>query len=102
LGYMVECVADGAAAVEAFTRANESGRPFDAVILDLTVPGGMGGQEALEKIHEIDPKAKVIVSSGYADDPVLADYRRYGFSGAVAKPYEISELSRILFTIINR
>ncbi|OHE61193.1 MAG: hypothetical protein A2Z47_11235 [Thermodesulfovibrio sp. RBG_19FT_COMBO_42_12] len=96
LGYAVEFAGDGAEAIELYKKARESDKPFDAVIMDLTVPGGMGGKEAINKLLEIDPHVKVIVSSGYSNDPVLAEFRKYGFTGMVTKPYNIEELSKIL------
>ena len=91
-GYEVELTTDGAEAIEQYTKARESGKPFDAVIMDLTIPGGMGGKETIKKLLEIDPDAKVIVSSGYATDPIIADYRKYGFSAVLPKPYNIDEI----------
>ena len=74
--------------------------PFAAVILDLTIPGGMGGKEAAARILEIDPDAALIVSSGYSSDPILANFRQYGFSGVVPKPFDAeglaSELKRLI------
>jgi CheY-like chemotaxis protein len=78
------------------------GQPFDAVILDLTVPGGIGGKEAMKRLLEIDPRVKAIVSSGYSNDPVMAKFREYGFRGVIAKPYKIEELSGVLRRIIIR
>ncbi len=69
--------------------------------MDLTVPGGMGGRETLLKLVEIDPKIKAIVSSGYSNDPIMSDYKKYGFSGVVAKPYSAEELSRTLDLVIK-
>jgi len=66
----------------------------------LTVPGGMGGKEAIEEIRKIDPGVKAVVSSGYSDDPVMADYQDYGFSGVIAKPYRLAELSRVLNNVL--
>ncbi|MDI6794043.1 MAG: PAS domain S-box protein [bacterium] len=96
IGYEVEFTGDGAEAIELYKKAKESGRPFEAVILDLTIPGGMGGKEAVAKLIEIDPEVRAIVSSGYSNDPIMADFREYGFSGVVSKPYKIEELSQAL------
>lgn len=99
-GYEVENCKDGAQAVECFIQARKEGRPFDVVILDLTVPGGMGGREAAELIREQDRDVILIVSSGYSSDHIMADYLRYGFNAAVAKPYTMQnitgEVSRML------
>jgi len=92
LGYEVVIARDGAEAITLYSRARESGEKFDAVIMDLTVPGGMGGKEAVRKLMEIDPAVKAIVSSGYSNDPVMADYGKYGFAGVIAKPYTMSNL----------
>jgi PAS domain S-box-containing protein len=92
LGYEVESCADGREAVELFRKAWENERPFSAVILDLTVPGGMGGKEVVPLILEIDPDAVLIVSSGYSNDPVIANYRDFGFSGVIHKPYDADAL----------
>ena len=73
---------------EMFKEAKEAEKPYDAVILDLTIPGGMGGKEAIKKLLEIDPEVKAIVSSGYSDDPVLANFQEYGFKGMMPKPFE--------------
>jgi two-component system cell cycle sensor histidine kinase/response regulator CckA len=100
-GYGVEVTGDGAEAVELYQKARESGRAFDAVILDLTVPGGMGGKEAMKKLLEIDPEVKAIVSSGYATDPIMADFYKYGFSAVVAKPYSVGELERALHRMLR-
>lgn len=88
--------ADGATAVEIFRAARESGQPFDAVIMDLTIPGGIGGKEAVRKVLEIDPNARVVVSSGYSDDPVMSDFRTHGFCAVLPKPYRIDELENVL------
>lgn len=101
-GYQVAMATDGAQAIELYKRAKESGEPFDAVIMDLTVPGGMGGQEAIAYLRDFDPKVKAIVSSGYANDPIVADFERYGFCGVVSKPYKIDELNEVLHSIINQ
>jgi len=100
LGYKVVTCTDGREAVEKFQSARENNAPFSAVILDLTVPDGMGGKEAAARILEIDPEAVLIVSSGYSNDPVMADFRQFGFSSAVPKPFDAeglaSELKRLI------
>lgn len=99
-GYKVEFASDGKEAIEIFKKSKEFGLPFDVVILDLIVPGSMGGEKAIKKILEIDPNVKSIVTSGYHDNPVMIDYKHYGFSNAVRKPYTIKELSEKLDQLI--
>jgi len=96
IGYEVELTKEGAEAVKSYQEAKESGQPFDAVILDLAVPGGMGGKETVEKLLEIDPDVKAIVSSGHSTDPIVTDFKKYGFVGSVTKPYRVAELERTL------
>ena len=96
IGYTVEAAGDGAEAIALYESALKSATPFAAVIMDLTIPGGMGGKEAVSRLREIDPHARVIVSSGYSNDPIMANYREYGFVEVVSKPYNVSELSRKL------
>ncbi|MBA4372787.1 MAG: hypothetical protein C0402_07965 [Thermodesulfovibrio sp.] len=96
LGHKVERAKDGSQAIEMFRQAGESGEPFDLLILDLTIKGGIGGEEAIREILEIDPKAKAVVSSGYADNPVAAHYRDFGFVAFLNKPYKLSELKECL------
>jgi PAS domain S-box-containing protein len=93
LGYEVGFAADGEKAVELYAAARGSGRPFDAVIMDLTIPGGTGGREAIEKLRAIDPGVRAIVSSGYSNDPVMARFRDFGFRGVVSKPYTAASLA---------
>jgi CheY-like chemotaxis protein len=102
LGHEAEFARDGGEAIEMFAQAQGSGSAFAAVILDLTVPGAMGGKETMARLLEIDPQVKAIVSSGYSDDPIMADFQKCGFSGVVAKPYRISELSKILQEVVMR
>jgi nitrogen-specific signal transduction histidine kinase/ActR/RegA family two-component response regulator len=102
LGYKVSFSKDGAKAIEIYKDAMESGEPFDAVILDLTVRGGMGGKKAIRKLMEIDPHVTGIVSSGYSDDSVMTDFEKYGFKGVVAKPYSVNEVSVVLGEVIER
>ncbi len=102
LGYEHEFALCGEEVVEKYLFAKDTGNPFDAVIMDLTIPGGMGGKNAVKHLLTIDSTAKVIVSSGYSNDPVMANYRQYGFKGIIAKPYKIEEFSRVLHqTIYN-
>ena len=91
-GYEVECAREGAEAVELYREALEANRPFDAVVLDLTVPGGVGGQECIRQLRALDPRVRAIVCSGYSDEPVVADFRQYGFRGVVTKPFTLDDL----------
>jgi CheY-like chemotaxis protein len=101
LGYQVESAHDGQEAINRFRFAREVNKPFDAVIVDLTIPGGMGGLEAVEKLLAMDPELKAIVSSGYSNDPVLSNYRQYGFCDFVAKPYSVEELAETLKRVLD-
>jgi PAS domain S-box-containing protein len=96
LGYEVAIARDGAAAVALFAEARGAGKPFASVVLDLTIPGGMGGKEAIGLIRELDPTVWAIVSSGYSNDPVMAEFMGYGFNAVVSKPYKVDELGRAL------
>ncbi len=101
IGYNVEFAKDGSETIELYKAARDSGKPFDAVIMDLTIPGGMGGKEAIGKLLEVDSKAKAIVSSGYSNDPVMADFKKYGFSHFIAKPYSAQELNEVLVNVLR-
>ena len=101
LGYEAELARDGTEAIRRYREALEAGRPFSAIIMDLTIPGGIGGKEAIKDLLELDPQARAIVSSGYSNDPVMAEFSKYGFRGVVAKPYEIRELARVLREVIG-
>jgi len=101
LGYEVECASDGAEAVELFARAMVSGRSFVGVLLDLTVPGRMGGKEAAAELRSIDPSVKLIVSSGYSDAPILSEFKKYGFDDVIRKPYTLAELGDVLTRVIG-
>ena len=96
LGYDVMFAQTGEAALALYVREKNAGSPFDIVILDLSVPEGMGGKETIAKLREFDPAVKAIVSSGYGNDPVVQDYTGYGFSGKLSKPYKINDLKLIL------
>ena len=100
IGYEAGLAKDGTEAIELYKQAKEAHVPFAVVILDLTIPGGMGGKEAIKKLIELDPKAKVIVSSGYSTDPVMSQFREYGFKGVVTKPYKIEELRDALHKVM--
>ena len=101
LGYTVVVCNDGAEAVALYREAMANKGPFAAVLLDLTVPGGMGGKETVEKLLEIDSKVICIVSSGYCNDPILAHYREYGFRGVVEKPYNMETLGYVLHELLQ-
>ena len=101
LGYEVAFAGDGIATIEAYKLAKESGNPFDAVILDLTIPGGMGGKDTIKKLLEVDPAVKAIVSSGYSNDPIMSEFTQYGFKAVMAKPYRVAELSRIMHQVVT-
>lgn len=100
-GFDAEFVRDGSAAIAAFSAAKGKGRTFDAVLMDLTVRGGMGGMEAIARLREIDPAVKAIVTSGYSNDPVMSDYKKHGFSGVITKPFRIEELVQTLREVIK-
>ncbi len=101
IGYEVELSKDGAEAVDIYKRAKEAGDPFDVVIMDLTIPGGIGGKDAILMLREIEPEVKAIVFSGYSNDPVMADYKKYGFNSVITKPFEIKEMNDTLQKMIN-
>jgi len=96
LGYTAEVAVHGEDAIDRFRAAEARGEPFDIVILDLTVPGGMGGAEAVPHIRSMRSDVTVFVTSGYTDDSVLARFRDYGFDGMLAKPFAVSDLRRML------
>lgn len=96
LGYEAVVAADGETAIEQYRLRLESDCPFLAVISDLGIVGGMGGEEAAREILKLDQSARIVASSGNSQDPVMVNYRQYGFSAAVAKPFNLADLSRIL------
>ncbi len=99
IGCEVEFAEDGAEAIESYKSAIKSQDPFDFIIMDLTIPGGMGGEEAIKKLREIDPEVTAIASSGYSKDPIVTNCSKYGFSDFLVKPYKISELKRIIKSV---
>ncbi len=101
LGYEATLVATGDKAVETYQEAMQTGDGFDAVILDLTVRGGMGGEEAIRELLRIDPSVRAIVSSGYSHDPIMANYREYGFADILSKPYKVDNLAQVLARVLN-
>jgi PAS domain S-box-containing protein len=100
LGYEAVFAKHGTEAIELYRNALHSER-FDALILDLTIPGGMGGKETVQKLIELDPGVKAIVSSGYSENPVLSDFGKYGFRGVIGKPYDVKQMSRVLHQVIG-
>jgi len=101
LGYHVAFAKNGNEAIKLYSEAQIQGIPFDAVILDLTVPGGMGGKETIKELLKVDPKIRAIVSSGYSNDPIMAECSEYGFCGVIIKPYRLTELSETLQAVLK-
>jgi PAS domain S-box-containing protein len=102
LGYRAEACSDGSEAISCYQRALEAGTPFSAVIMDLTIPGGMGGREAARHILALDPDAQLIVSSGYSTDPIMAEFGKFGFCATLMKPYTVIEIMKTLHKVLNR
>jgi signal transduction histidine kinase/ActR/RegA family two-component response regulator len=101
-GYEAITTSNGDEALGKYTQALKTDKPFDAVIMDLTIPGGMGGKETITELRKIDPGARVIVSSGYATDPIMSEYRKYGFSAVIAKPYSVKQLEETLQSLLKK
>ena len=101
LGHEVILAADGKEAIELYKRHADSGEPIDLIIMDLTIPGGMGGKEAVREIHAINPEARIIVSSGYSNDPVMAHYLEHGFSAALIKPFQMEDIMEVLHQLLK-
>ena len=102
LGYKVILSEDGGEMLEKYKQAAQTGNPVDLVIMDLTIPGGMGGKKAMGKLLEIDPDATVIVASGYSNDPIMANFQDYGFKGALSKPFQLDELARAVNELLAK
>ena len=96
LGHEVVLAHEGAEALNLYKKYRDSDEPIDIVIMDLTIPGGMGGQDAVKEVLAFDSGAQVIVSSGYSNDPIMANYQEYGFCAAIVKPYRLQELTRVI------
>lgn len=101
LGYEVECASEGVETIKLYNDARRSGRGFDAVLLDLTVAGGMGGMETAARLKQIDPAAKLIVSSGYSDSPVMSGFREYGFVEVIPKPWSTAQISEVFQKVLH-
>ena len=101
LGYAPVVVADGEEAVSRYIQAKQSGASFAAVIMDLTVPGAMGGKEAVKRLLDFDPHAVAIISSGYSNDPVMANYKDFGFRDVIGKPFTAEKLSEVLWKALR-
>ena len=101
IGYTVEVAKDGSEALKLYEEARQSGCPFDVVVLDLIIPGGMGGQETIRELRRIDPQVKAVVSSGYSTDPVLAKHKEYGFVNALSKPYRMRDLNSVISEAVS-
>ncbi|MFH2055980.1 MAG: PAS domain S-box protein [bacterium] len=101
LGYEVEVATEGGEGIRLYQEALSLGEPYAAVILDLTIPGGLGGRETIERLREIDPEVRAIVSSGYSTDQVMADFRDYGFCGRISKPFGVQEFSKVMQEVMN-
>ena len=96
LGYEVECARDGTEAINLYQKAKDSGRRFDIVLVDLTIPGGMGGKEVAARLREVDDSVILIVSSGYSNTPIMSEFRKYGFDDVLSKPWTPVQLSEVL------
>ena len=101
IGFPTETTLNGEEAIKKYQKSLDNKTPFDLIIMDLTIPGGMGGKEAVKHILKINPKAKVIVTSGYSGDPIMANYKDYGFKGIITKPYTIDKLKNTLLKVLK-
>ncbi len=101
LGYEAEAVKDGEEALELYEKRKQEGHPFDLVIMDLTIPGGMGGEETIRIMREKYPDIKAIVASGYSNDPIMANYKKYGFTGMMKKPFDVIFMSKVISSVLS-
>jgi DNA-binding NtrC family response regulator len=100
-GVDVETAEEGSVAIDKYRRALHEGHRFDVVILDLTVPSGLGGRETMEQLLSIDPQVRGIVASGYSNDPIMVDFRKFGFSGAITKPFVIGDIIKQIASLVD-
>jgi CheY-like chemotaxis protein len=96
LGHEIVMAADGVEAIDMYRKSFRSENHIDLLIMDLTVPGGMGGEKAVKEILKINPEARVLVTNGYSNNPVMANYSEYGFCAAVIKPFKLDEAKRAI------
>jgi PAS domain S-box-containing protein len=101
LGFETDFAVDGQEALEKYSQAMKNGNPYTMVVMDLTVPGGMGGGEAIKKLLEIDPRAKAVVSSGYSNNPIMANFSKFGFKGVISKPFRLDEVQKTLKLVLK-
>jgi CheY-like chemotaxis protein len=97
----VTAVAEGDSAIDAYRETLDRGYRYDVVVMDLTVKGGMGGKEAMKRLLEVDPSARVIVASGYANDPIMANFREYGFVNVLRKPFNVNDFIRVIVEVMG-
>ncbi|HEV8544011.1 MAG TPA: response regulator [Verrucomicrobiae bacterium] len=100
-GYEATTVADGTEAIREYKKALDTGKPYKAVIMDLAIPIGMGGREAIGELQNLDANVRAIISSGYSDDPAFVHFRKHGFTGRVAKPYRVEDVGKVLNEVLN-
>ena len=100
-GNDVVLAVDGEETLEIYREAMNSGKPFDAVIMDLTIPSGMGGKEAVKNLLKMAPNAKALVSSGYSSNPVISNCEKYGFKGFIPKPYRLEDLKCVIHAVLS-
>lgn len=100
-GHEVLQAENGYVAIELYNEYHKNNRAIDIIIMDLTIPGGMGGKDAVGEILKINPDAKVVVASGYSNDPVMAHYQDYGFKASIAKPFQLAELNKLINEVLG-
>ncbi|MCK5268071.1 MAG: response regulator, partial [Spirochaetes bacterium] len=101
IGYEINCVSNGNAAIELYKNALKQKNPYILVIIDLSIPGGMGGEETIKWIRKMDSNAKAIVFSAYSNSPIISDYKKFGFNGIITKPFKIEDFSDVITKIIS-